>query len=96
MEDMMMICSDNSEDDDDDDSDKEDDEYKQLGITPGQIPVMIGEKILYVQPAIVEHDLLAPGGRVSPPRVTSAGGGGGGPPPPGSSGTIPGPRGPKG
>ena len=61
---MMMI-----DDDDDDDSDKEDDEYKQLKITPGQIPVKIGEKIFYVQPAIVEHDLLAPGGRASPPDL---------------------------
>ena len=71
--------SDNSEDDeeDNDNSDKEDDEYKQLKITPGQIPVKIGEKIFYVQPAIVEHDLLAPGGRASPPRLTNAGGGGG-------------------
>ena len=74
--------SDNSEDDeeDDDNSDKEDDEYKQLGITPGPIPVIIGKKIFYVQPAIVEHDLSAPGGRVSPSRLTSAGGGGGPPP----------------
>ena len=44
----------------------------------------------------MEHDLLAPADRTSPPRFTSAGGGGGGPPLPGSSGTIPGPRGPKG
>ena len=44
----------------------------------------------------MEHDLTAPGDRMSPPRSTSAGGGGGGPPPPGPSGTLPGPRGPKG
>ena len=32
---------DDDEDDDDDDSDQKDDEYKQLKITPGQIPVKI-------------------------------------------------------
>ena len=61
---------------------KYEDEYKKLKITPGQFPVKIGEKIFYVQPAIEEHELLAPGGRASPPpRFMSAGGGGGGPPP---------------
>ena len=73
------------------------DDYKRLKITPGQIPVKIDKKIFYVKPAIVEHDLLAPGGRTSPPRFGNVGGGGGGgPPPPGSSGTIVEPRGPKG
>ena len=85
---------DEDDEDDDDNSDKEDDEYKQLEITPGQIPVKIGKKIFYVQPAIVEHDLLAPSGRASPPRLTSAGGGRWSPYPD-SSGTIPRPRGPK-
>ena len=85
-----------ADDDDHDNSDKEDDDYKQLKITPGQIPVKIGEKIFYVQPAIGEHDLLAPGGRVPPPRLTNTGGGGGDPPPPSSSSIIPGHRGLKG
>ena len=47
----------------------------------GQFPVKIGEKIFYVQPAIEEHKLLAPGGRASPPRFISTGGGEGPPPP---------------
>ena len=36
---------------------KYEDGYKKLKITPGQVPVKIGEKIFYVQPAIVDHDL---------------------------------------
>ena len=82
----------NDKDDDDDDDDKKDedkvrkqkdseDEYKKLNLTPGQIPVMIGDRVYIVQPAIVEYGLTATGGSVlSPPRFTSAGGGG--PPPP--------------
>ena len=37
---------------------------------------MIGDRVYFVQPAIVEYGLTAP-----PPRLASAGGGGGGPPP---------------
>ena len=76
--------SDGDDDDENDEISKEEmyeDDYKKLKITPGQIPVKIQKKIFYVQPAIVEHDLLAPGDRTSPPRYTSAGGGGGDPPP---------------
>ena len=64
---------DNDEEENDDENseiEKEEmyeDNYKKLKITPGQIPVKIGKKIFYVQPAIVGHDLLAPGSRISPP-----------------------------
>ena len=96
-----------SDKDDDDDEEKDDengedkkeekseDEYKKLNLTPGQVPLKIGDKIYFVQPAIVEHDLTASGGSVSPPRFTIAGEGGG-LPPPGPSGTTLGPTGPKG
>ena len=76
-----MVDGDSDKDDDDDDEEKDDEnsevrdeekydeEYKKLKLTPGQFPVKIGEKISYVQPAIVEHDLFAPGSRASPPPI---------------------------
>ena len=37
---------------------------------------MIGDRVYFVQPAIVDYGLTTPGGGVSPPRLASAGGGG--------------------
>ena len=77
VEDMVVVIGDDDDDDDDEEKgdensevkeeEKYEDEYIKLKITPGQFPVKIGEKIFYVQPAIVEHDLFAPGSRASPP-----------------------------
>ena len=44
------------------------DEHKNLKFAPGQTPVMIGDRIYFVQPTTVEYGLTAPGSNIPSPR----------------------------